>query len=110
MGHEYGRLGAVRPDAGDTEYELYQVPAGTSAVVNLSICNVADYSISIRVARTTDSHSAYTWDWLLYDTEVSANDGYQPFTGLSMGPSETLRVSCNVADVCVFIADGLEIS
>ena len=90
-----GRLGsAALAAAADTD--LYTVPAGTVATVNINLCNRTAGAITVRIAiragALADAH------YIEYDTSIPAN-GVLERTGLAMSAGEIITVRAASAGI-----------
>ena len=98
------KLGSVSPSA-TTNTTLYTVPAGTSAVCILSICNTNATTTKIRVAiSATDTPTID--EYIEYDIALIAN-GVLERSSIAMGENEKLVVYSNTANVA-FRLYGIE--
>jgi len=92
-----GRLGkADLPAAANTD--LYTVPGGKVATVNVAFCNRTAAAISVRLAAR--SGAVGNADYLEYDAQVPAN-GVLERTAIVMGEGETLLAFAASAGVSV---------
>ena len=79
-----------------TDTDLYTVPAGTVATVNVNLCNRAAAAVKVRIAiRTAALADA---DYLEYDASLPAG-GVLERTGIAMSAGETLTVRAAAAGV-----------
>lgn len=109
MATEYKVLGQSAPGA-TTATTLYTVPSATEALVSsVAVCNrsatAATYRISIRPAGATLANQHY----LVYDSEVPANDTVIFTIGITLATTDVLEVYASAADL-TFQAFGTEMS
>lgn len=84
--------------AENTETDIYTVPAGSVATVNVNLCNRTNGAIAVRVAARTGALGDA--DYIEYDTKVPAN-GVLERTGIVMSAGEVLVVSAAAGGISV---------
>lgn len=109
MATTYKVLGQSAPSA-TTATTLYTVPAATEALVSsVAVCNrsatAATYRISIRPAGAALANQHY----LVYDSEVPANDTVIFTIGITLATTDVLEVYASAADLS-FQAFGTEMT
>ena len=111
MANVYKRLGAVAVSA-NTDTELYETPAATSAVVStISVCNRGSSQATFRIAHVdaTAVGSVANEDYIYYDVPIPANDTFLITAGVTMAAENIILVRSSSAYVN-FISWGSEIS
>ena len=101
------RLGAEQL-AASTNTTIYQVPAGASAVANITICNPTSSVIAYRIAHTVNGTTVNSEDYIIYDRDIDNNYVHQ-FTGVTMGENDAI-VAYSDTDNLIVKADGVEIT
>ena len=109
MAITYKVLAQSAPSA-TTNTDVYTVGAGKQAVVStITVCNraasAATYRIAIRVAGSALSNEEY----IVYDTQVPANDTISLTLGVTLGAADVVTVYASTANL-TFTAFGSEIS
>lgn len=90
-----GRLGKADLTA-NTDTDLYTVPAGNLAVVNVYFCNRTAASIRVRLA--VRSGAIANPDYLEFDADVPAN-GVLERTKIPLDPGEIITVRANATGI-----------
>lgn len=104
---ERKRIAASRP-AVTTEAELYEVPAVTEIVAELSILNQDTSPVTFNVAHTDVTGAAAGEDWIAFNEPLAASE--RRVIHLTMGPAETVRIQASVVDVVSFVLSGMIIT
>ena len=103
-------LGQLAP--ADTNLaDLYTVPALTMATISsITVCNrstsLTSFRISVAVANELDATKQY----LFYDQELDANSTFTITIGITLGPTDKIRVRTATANVLTFNVFGIEVS
>jgi hypothetical protein len=102
-------LGQVSPVGGELS-ALYQVPASYACTVSsLTVCNRSStpgrFRVAVAVADTADDHRQY----LYYDHELDGNATFVATIGITLGPTDTIRVQADSA-LFSFHAYGIEVN
>lgn len=111
MATTYKRLGAITVTA-NTDTELYETPASTSAVVSsIVVCNTGSTARTFRIAivDATSVGSVATEDYIYYDITINGNDTFIATCGFTMPTGYIILVRASHAEV-VFNAWGSEIT
>jgi hypothetical protein len=90
-----GRLGKASLTA-NNDTDLYAVPAGTVATVNVNLCNTGSTTAKVRLAVRSGALAAP--DYIEYDAEIPAN-GVLERTGIVLGAGETVVARSSTAGV-----------
>jgi len=104
------RLGATVVVA-NTDTELYETPAGKSAVVSsIVVCNIGATERTFRVAivEATAVGSVGNKDYLYYDMSIPGNNTFVATIGATMATVNIILVRASHAEV-VFSAFGSEV-
>lgn len=107
-----GQLGAL-DNAGDaTLRDVYTVPVGRAASVNLTIANRADTDTAIRIAHIKNdvATGVANEDYLLYDLptgSLASNFAPISLTGVMMSAGDTIAAYTSVSAVSVQV-NGIE--
>ena len=109
MAITYKVLAQSAPSA-TTNTDVYTVGAGKQAVVStITVCNraasAATYRIAIRVAGSALSNEEY----IVYDTQVPANDTISLTLGVTLGAADVVTVYASTANLS-FNLFGTEIA
>jgi hypothetical protein len=109
MASTYKVLAQSAPSA-TTNTDVYTVGSGKSAVVStITICNraasAATYRIAIRVAGGTIANE----DYIIYDTQVPANDTISLTLGVTLAATDVVTVYASTANLS-FNLFGAEIA
>ena len=87
---------------------IYTVPASTSAIVTVTICNRTSSGISYGIAHTASGSSPANGDYKVYDKTISGNDSHQ-ITGVSMDANNQIVAYASAAGLSITV-DGVEVS
>lgn len=109
MAITYKVLAQSAPSA-TTNTDVYTVGAGKQAVIStITVCNraasAATYRIAIRVAGSALSNEEY----IVYDTQVPANDTISLTLGVTLGAADVVTVYASTANLS-FNLFGTEIA
>ena len=109
MAITYKVLAQSAPSA-TTNTDVYTVGAGKQAVIStITVCNragtAATYRIAIRVAGSALSNEEY----IVYDTQVPANDTISLTLGVTLGAADVVTVYASSANLS-FNLFGTEIA
>ena len=109
MASTYKVLAQSAPSA-TTNTDVYTVGSGKSAVVStITVCNragtAATYRIAIRVAGATLANE----DYIIYDTQVPANDTISLTLGVTLAATDVVTVYASTANLS-FNLFGAEIA
>jgi hypothetical protein len=109
MASTYKVLAQSAPSA-TTNTDVYTVGSGKSAVVStITVCNragtAATYRIAIRVAGSALSNEEY----IIYDTQVPANDTISLTLGITLAATDVVTVYASTANLS-FNLFGAEIA
>lgn len=90
-------LGQRNPPA-TTLQDIYEVPAGNSAIIStINICNqsagISTFRLAVRPANASISGLHY----IAYDTPVSPNDSLSLTMGVTMATTDVISVYSNTA-------------
>jgi hypothetical protein len=107
MADTYQRLAALRP-ANTDEAALYLVPAATSIIAQLTICNQDGSARTVDVAHCDATGAASGEDWLLYGYSLAANTSTT--IKIFAGAAEEIRIKAGVADKLSFVLEGLKVT
>lgn len=88
-----------------TNTTVYTVPAGTFAVVTVSICNRSASTISVRLAASTTGSPGVA-DYLEYGTQILAN-GVLERSGIVLEAARNIVAYSSAVDVNVLVT-GIE--
>lgn len=107
-----GRLGALDNTGDATLRDVYTVPVGRAADVNVTISNRSDTDTSVRLAHIQNGVAAAVSDedYIIYDLPTSVlADSRAPVekTGLLMAAGDTIAVYSSDSDVTVQV-NGIE--
>lgn len=111
MATVYKRLGAITVSA-NTNTELYETPALTSAIVStIAVCNRSTSGATFRIAHVdaTAVGSVANEDYIYYDVVIPANNTFLCTAGITMATGHIILVRSNSTSVN-FIAWGSEVS
>jgi hypothetical protein len=109
MATAYKVLGQVAPSA-TTATAIYTVPSATQAVVSsVTICNRAASAGTFRLAVRPDGATLANQHYLVYDTNIDANDSIILTIGVTMDATDVLEAYASSADM-TFHAYGSEIT
>lgn len=97
-------LATALPSA-DTLTQLYAVPTGKRAVLNMSACNRANSAAKIRIALSKDTEPKDS-EYVEFDTSINANDSIER-TAIALHEGEQIFVQANSASVA-FNVWGIE--
>ena len=98
--------GADIPATSDTS--VYAVPAGTSTIANIYICNRTSSDITYRLAHTASGSTPANTDYIVYDMTIVGNDTHE-YTGIAMEAGNELVVYASAAGLSV-VVNGVEVS
>ena len=110
MATNYKRAGVQGTASTGTYTTLYQVPAGTQAVIStIAICNTASAAATYRIGFDDTEGTPGASEWLIYDATVAPNDTVFLSVGAALAAEKYVRVSSS-ADTATFQAFVSEIS
>jgi len=98
-------ISANAAPAAATDTDLYTVPAGNQASINLTAVNRGTDPAKVRIA-ITDQAGAGSADWIEYDVELAGQGDVLHKTGHVLAAGEKIVVRADTADVS-FRADGI---
>jgi len=106
-----GRLGGASIGTG-TLTDIYTVPAGRAASVNVNVANRSDVDTSIRIAHIQNGVAASVGDddYLMYDlptSSLASNFAPIQLTGVLMGAGDTIAVRSSDSAVTIQV-NGIE--
>lgn len=110
MAEALGILGQIAP--ADTNLtDLYSVPSGTMATISsITVCNrstsLTNFRISVAKANELDATKQY----IFYDQELDANSTFTVTIGITLGPTDKIRVRTATANVLTFNIFGIEVN
>lgn len=79
---------------------LYTTGASTRAVLStISICNTANTSATYRIGIMGSAGTPGASEWIVYDATVAANDTVFITAGITLGPSQFVRVSSSTSTI-----------
>ena len=107
MANTYGLIASSRPASTD-EAVLKLVPASTSYVAVLRICNQDTVQRSYSVAHCAATGTATGEDWLAYNKPIDSYDTHE--ISISADAAEEIRIDASVADKLSFHLSGLTIT
>ena len=109
MAIAYKVLGQVAPSA-TTSTTVYTVPASTEAIVSsVTICNRSSSSGTFRLAVRPDGATLANEHYLVYDSNIDANDSIILTIGVTMDATDVPEAYAPSGDL-TFHAYGSEIS
>lgn len=89
---------------------LYSTSASVSSVISsIAVCNTASVSATYRIAIMGSAGTPAAANWIAYDAVVPGNDTVFITTGITLSPSQFIRVSSS-ANTVTFSAYISEIS
>jgi hypothetical protein len=91
----------VQGTAGVTTYStLYNTGASTRAVISsILVTNTANAAATYRIGIMGSAGTPAAADWVAYDTSVPANDTIALTLGITLSPSQFIRVSSSANTV-----------
>lgn len=96
--------------AANTEFTLYSVPSGKSAVVSsVMACNRGSTVSTFRLSASVAGAATTNKDYLFYDLPVGGNDTFTATVGISLATTDVLRIYSSNANMS-FSAFGVEVS
>jgi len=107
MAESIKRLGSVDL-AATTNTSVYAVPASTSAIVNVFVCNRTGSDITYRLAHTASGSSPGADEYFVYDMTIVGNDTHE-YTGIAMEASNEIVAYASATGLSV-IVHGVEVS
>jgi len=103
-------LGQVLPSSGSF-FDLYVVPASTSAVVStITICNTHTSAVTIRLRVKESGAATDDKQFLYYDLELEAKDTFAATFGITLAAGDEIEVYASTANKVAFNAFGTEIT
>lgn len=111
MATAYKILGQSAPSA-NTVTTLYTCPSSPSTqtiISTIAICNRATFDSTYRISVRPSGESLANKHYVVYDSEVLANDTITLTLGITMSPGSILEVSANTANLS-FSCFGSEIT
>ena len=91
-----------------TNTGVYTVPASTSAVVNVFVCNRTSSDITYRLAHTASGSSPSDGDYFVYDMTIVGNDTHE-YTGIAMEAANQIVAYASASGLTVLV-NGVEVS
>lgn len=92
MAKSYKILGQGMPTA-NTNFDLYTVPAGNSAVTStLNICNTTASNVTFRVYARPQGAAANLSQTIVYDAALPAQDAIGLTLGMTLGATDKITV------------------
>jgi len=89
---------------------LYSTPAATEAVIStIAICNTASSMATYRIGLEEGELTPGASKWIVYDSNIPANDTVFLTVGMTLAPQQYIRVSSS-ANTVTFSAFVSEIS
>jgi hypothetical protein len=108
MAKSYKILGQGMPPAA-TNYDLYTVPAGNSAVIStLNVCNTTMSNVTFRVYARPQGAAANLSQTIVYDAALPAQDAIGLTLGMTLGATDKITVQSFQGNVA-FSLFGTEI-
>ena len=103
-------LGQAAPSA-TTETDLYAASQNIRGALasSLMVCNRSASSATFRVSVSVGGSATANKDYLYYDVTISGNDTFAATLGLTLSPSDKVRVYASTANVS-FGLFGSEVS
>jgi hypothetical protein len=109
MATTYKVLGQASP-TGNTDTDLYTVPASTQAVVSsIVVCNRDSSINTFRIAVRPAGETLANLHYISFDTDVPARDTISLSLGLSLGNTDVITVNTMSGNVSYSVF-GAEIS
>jgi hypothetical protein len=109
MATTYKVLGQASP-TGNTDTNLYTVPASTQAVISsIVICNRDNANNTFRIAVRPAGETLNVKHYISFDTDVPARDTISLSLGLSLGNTDVITVNTMTGNVSYSVF-GAEIS
>lgn len=102
-----GRLGAVGITFGNTVTNVYTVPAGKQASVNVSLCNRLASAVNIRLAISNTSGAQGVDEYLEYDYLLPAKTAMER-TGLALDAGMIVTVYASTDNAISAVVTGAE--
>lgn len=87
---------------------LYTVPASTSAIISITICNRTADDIVYRIAHTASGSAPSAGDYKTYNLTIVGNDTHQ-ITGVSMSAGNQIIGYASATGLSITI-DGIEVT
>ncbi len=87
---------------------LYTTSASATAVIStISVCNTASADATFRIAIMDSAGTPAQADFISYGSTVAANDTSFITVGITMSPSQFIRISssANTVSFCAFISE-----
>lgn len=79
---------------------LYTTNSSTRSILStISICNTATTSATYRIGIMGSAGTPGAADWLVYDAPIAGNDTVFLTCGITLGPSQFIRVSSSANTV-----------
>ena len=103
-----GRLGTPTQLAATTNTTIYTVPSGTYAVFNVSLTNISNSSVTVRLAMAS-SGTPSTAEWIEYDT-VIVGKGVLERTGIVLDAGKNVVAWASAATSINVNVFGIETS
>jgi hypothetical protein len=109
MATTYKVLGQALP-ASNTFFDMYAVPASTSAIIStLNVCNTTTSNVTFRAAVRPANVALLTKHYVVFESPIPAQDSIALSLGMTMGNTDVLTVFSYQGNVS-FNLFGTEIS
>jgi hypothetical protein len=90
--------------------DIYTVPASTSAIARVTLCNRSGSAVAVRLAHAPAGASDALPHYKLYDFSIPANDSWTtPYT-IEMATTDKLRAKAGTADTISVTVCGIEVT
>jgi hypothetical protein len=109
MATTYKVLGQSLPTS-NTFFDMYAVPAGTSAIIStLNVCNTNTSNVTFRAAVRPANVALLPKHYVVFESPIPAQDSIALSLGMTMGNTDVLTVFSYLGNVS-FNLFGTEIS